>query len=203
MTWIWWAGTVLGLGFLTPTLFGVAAVRARKRSWWFWAGLYAVAIYGGFGASVAAADGSDFEGAMAALWVVGWGAGAVHGFVARFEYERRLAGLTRPLARARDAISRRRDAQQLALREPQAALEMGLGRPDVPGATDMGVVDVNHAGEEALARLPGVSDALAREIAAARVEVDGFKSVEDLGEVLRLDGDAVDDLRSYVVFLPR
>jgi Helix-hairpin-helix motif len=203
VTWLWWAGTVIPLGFLTPILFGVAAVRAQKPAWWIWAGLYAVAIYGGFGASVAANDGSDFEGATAALWLVGWGVGAVHAFAVRFEYERRLEGPTTPLERARDAISRRRDAQQLALREPQAALEMGLGRPDVPGATHMGVVDVNHAGEDALARLPGVSDAVAREIAAARVEVDGFKSVEDLGEVLRLDGDAVEDLRPYVVFLPR
>ena len=65
------------------------------------------------------------------------------------------------------------------------------------------MVDINHAGEDALARLPGVSDAIAHEIATARVQVDGFESVEDLGEVLRLDGDAVEDLRPYVVFLPR
>ena len=203
MTWFWWAGSLIPFGFLTPILFAVAAVRARKRAWWGWAGLYAVAVYGGLAVYIVAASDSDLEGSAALVTVMGWVAGIVHTFVARFEYARRLDGPGTPLERARDAISRRREAQRLALSEPLTALEMGLGRPDVPGATHMGVVDVKHAAEEALAGLPGVSDALAREIATARVQVDGFKSVEDLGEVLRLDGDAVEDLRPYVVFLPR
>jgi len=203
VTWLWWAGTLIPFGFLTPVLFAVAAVRARKPVWWIWAGLYALAIYGGLIVYIPAAEEGDLEGVSALVMIVGWIAGIGHAFVARFEYAKRLSGPDTPLERARDAISRRREAQQLARAEPQAALEMGLGRPDVPGATHMGVVDVNHAHEEALARLPGVSDALAREIVTARAQIDGFESVEDLGEVLRLDGDAVEDLRPYVVFLPR
>ncbi|HET8756096.1 MAG TPA: helix-hairpin-helix domain-containing protein [Solirubrobacteraceae bacterium] len=203
MTWLWWAGTLIPFGFLTPVLFAAAAARVRKREWWLWAAVYAVVVYGGLVMTESAPDESDLEGLGAFIMSVGWIAGAGHGFVARREYAKRLAGPTTPLERARDTISRRQEAQRLALREPRAALEMGLGRPDVPGATHMGVVDVNHAGIDALARLPGVSDALAREIAVARTQIDGFKSVEDLGVVLRLDADAVEDLRPYVVFLPR
>ncbi|HEX5621538.1 MAG TPA: helix-hairpin-helix domain-containing protein [Solirubrobacteraceae bacterium] len=203
MTWLWWAGTLIPFGFLTPVLFAVAAVRVRKREWWLWAAVYAVVVYGGLVLTEAAPDESDLSNLGAFIMFVGWLAGIGHGFVARREYERRLEGPTTPLERARSVIEQRREAQRLAQREPQAALEMGLGRPDLPGATHMGVIDVNHAGIDALARLPGVSDALAREMAHARTDIDGFKSVEDLGVVLNLDGDAVEDLRAYVVFLPR
>jgi hypothetical protein len=203
VTWLWWAGTLVPFGFLTPILFAAAAIRVRKPAWGVWAALYAIVIYTALVVTESAADDSDLEGLGALIMSVGWLAGIGHGFVARREFARRLAGPTPPLDRARGVIAERREAQRLAQREPQAALEMGLGRPDLPGATHMGVVDVNHAGVDALARLPGVSDALAREISLARKDIDGFKSVEDLGVVLHLDGNAVEDLRPYVIFLPR
>lgn len=53
------------------------------------------------------------------------------------------------------------------------------------------------------AALPGIDDALASDIVAAREQIDGFGSLEDLGGVLGLDGNTVEDLRPYVVFLPR
>ena len=201
MTWLWWAGTLIPFGFLTPVLVAAAAIRVRKPVWGFWAAVYAVVIYSALVVTESAADDSDLEGLGALIMSVGWLAGAGHAFVARREYAKRLEAT--PLDRARDTISRRKEAQRLALREPQAALEMGLGRPDLPSANDMGVIDVNHVPVAVLERLPGVDGALAREIALARRDIDGFKSVEDLGVVLRLDGDAVEDLRPYVVFLPR
>lgn len=54
-----------------------------------------------------------------------------------------------------------------------------------------------------IARLPGIDDALAQQIVRARNDTHGFTSVEDLGAVLDLDGNLVDDLRDCVVFLPR
>jgi hypothetical protein len=203
VTWLWWAGTLIPFGFLTPILFGAAAIRVRKPVWGLWAALYAVVVFGGLVLTEAAPDESDLSNLGALIMVVGWLAGIGHGFVARPEYARRLEAPASPLERARDAISRRREAQQLALREPQAALEMGLGRPDLTHADHMGVIDVNHVPIAVLERLPGVDHTLAREIALARKEIDGFGSLEDLGEVLRLDVNAVEDLRPYVVFLPR
>jgi DNA uptake protein ComE-like DNA-binding protein len=203
VTWLWWAGTLIPFGFLTPILFGAAAIRVRKPAWGLWAALYAVVVYGGLIVTETAADESDLSGLGALIMCVGWLAGAGHAFVARREYAQRLDAPASALERARDAISRRREAQQLALREPQAAIEMGLGRPDLTHANHMGVIDVNHVPIAVLERLPGVDHTLAREIALARKEIDGFGSVEDLGEVLRLDVNAVEDLRPYVVFLPR
>jgi DNA uptake protein ComE-like DNA-binding protein len=78
-----------------------------------------------------------------------------------------------------------------------------VGRPDLPGAYDGGLVDVNHAPVEIIATLPGFDRELARRALAAREQVDGFSSLEDLGTVLDLPGDQVEDLRHHVVFLPR
>src|SRR5204862_2910787 len=106
-------------------------------------------------------------------------------------------------AAAEERLRERREAQRLARERPEVAKELGVGRPDRPGAQAAGLVDVNNAPVAALARLPGVDDALAHRIADVREEVDGFQSVEDLGAVLDLDGHAVERLRDHAVFLPR
>jgi DNA uptake protein ComE-like DNA-binding protein len=204
VTRLWWAGTLVPFGFLTPLLFAFAAVRAPKPWWWGAAGLYAVVIYTGLVLSLVTREDSKLDKFGSFLMVMGWVAGATHAFVARSEFERRLRSPLRvAIDQARETIELRRRAQQLVEREPQLALQMGVGRPDVRGATDMGVIDVNHAGARAIARLPRVTPRLAREIVRAREEIDGFASVADLGEVLRLDANLVEDLRPYVVFVPR
>ena len=91
----------------------------------------------------------------------------------------------------------------LARERPALALEMGIGRPDLPNAQPAGLVDLNNAPAAAIARLPGVDDALATQIVRARSDTHGFSSVEDLGAALDLDGHLVEDLRDCVVFLPR
>jgi DNA uptake protein ComE-like DNA-binding protein len=67
----------------------------------------------------------------------------------------------------------------------------------------MGVLDVNQVPAPVLATLPGIDNHLAAEIVRAREEIDGFKSLEDMGGVLDLDGNIVEDIRPYVVFIPR
>jgi hypothetical protein len=46
---------------------------------------------------------------------------------------------------ARERLAQREKALRLAREDPQLALEAGVGRPDLPGAYDGGLVDVNHA----------------------------------------------------------
>jgi hypothetical protein len=202
VTWVWAVGALALFGIATPILFGIAGTQTRKRSWLVAAVLYGVLSWGGCTLAIAAPDDSDVSTVGGLMILIAWIGGAVHAFVARPEYAKRLRGPATPLERARNAVERRREAQRLARDEPQAALEMGLGRPDVPGAAHMGVVDANHASADALTRLPGVSDALAHEIVRSREEIDGFGSLEDMGGVLGLDADLVEDLRPYVVFLP-
>lgn len=104
---------------------------------------------------------------------------------------------------ARERLERREKALALARENPQLALEAGVGRPDLPGALDGGVVDVNHASAAALACLPTCDAKLSEQIVAIREQVDGFASLEDLGAVLDLPADQVERLRQHVVFLPR
>lgn len=90
----------------------------------------------------------------------------------------------------------------LVRREPEVARELGVGRPDVPGAGHMGVIDVNHASAEALAELPGVDVDLAQRLIDARESVQGFASAEDAGVVLDLHPTTVERIARQAVFLP-
>ena len=100
-------------------------------------------------------------------------------------------------------LAERREAQKLAVENPALALELGVGRPDRPGAQSAGLVDVNNAPVEALRLLPGIDEAKALRIVRLREELNGFSSLHDLGAVLELDGHAVERLRDDTVFLPR
>ena len=104
---------------------------------------------------------------------------------------------------ARERLAARAKALRLAREDPQLALEAGVGRPDLPGAFDGGVVDLNHAPPEVIACLPSFDGELAGRLVVARERVGGFASLEDLGTVLDLPGDQVERLREHVVFLPR
>lgn len=77
-----------------------------------------------------------------------------------------------------------------------------MGRPDLQGAYDGGLVDLNHAPVGGIACLPTFDMELAGRVVAARERVGGFASLEDLGTMLDFAGDQVEDLRHHVVFLP-
>lgn len=107
------------------------------------------------------------------------------------------------LRAAQVRIQQRQRALRLARDWPSLAVEAGVGRPDVFGAFDGGVVDLNHAGDPAIASLPGITHRLALHIIDVRERINGFSSLEDLGLVLDLGADEVERLRGLVVFLPR
>jgi DNA uptake protein ComE-like DNA-binding protein len=65
------------------------------------------------------------------------------------------------------------------------------------------VVDVNHAREAVLMRLPGVTRGLARRIIELRSSRDDLASVDELGRALDLPDETVEGLRGRVVFVPR
>jgi DNA uptake protein ComE-like DNA-binding protein len=138
------------------------------------------------------------------LMVVGWVGGAATAFSIRREYERRIASPL--LAAAEEASQRLADrarARELVHSNPALAAEVGIGRPDRPGAADAGLIDVNNASLKALLELPGVDLDVAQQIIELRTGGAGFSSVEDLGAGLDLPGDVVEGLRARTVFLPR
>src|SRR5947209_4163276 len=78
-------------------------------------------------------------------------------------------------------------ALRLVRENPQRAIALGVGRPDVPGSFDGGLVDVNHASAEALATLPGIDAPTAKRVTDLRESSNGFSSPEDLDLVLNLE----------------
>lgn len=118
-----------------------------------------------------------------------------------------LAHLIHPgdprLDHARERLAEREKALKLAREDPGLALEAGVGRPDLPGAYDGGLIDLNHAPAEVIAGLPTLDHELAARVVEVRERIDGFASLEDFGTVLDLSGEEVERLRNHVVFLPR
>jgi uncharacterized membrane protein (DUF485 family) len=185
--------------------------QAKRAAWaWLaallvlaWVGvLWGLLAFAGLAINVPAAEDSDLDGFSSLLMVTAWIGGAVHALAIRGQYKRLAAAARRdPVVLARELLRERRRAQELALKEPRVARELGVGRPDVPGAEWMGVVDVNHAGAAAIVQVTGVDAAVAEQIVAARAEVRGFVSAEDVGHALDLDPAVVDALRERGVFL--
>jgi DNA uptake protein ComE-like DNA-binding protein len=138
------------------------------------------------------------------LIILGWCGAIATTLAIRPSYlQQSSSSFIRGLEAAELRLRERHEAQQLAAEQPELALELGIGRPDRPGAQPAGLVDVNNASLSALLRLPGIDDALGHRIVALREELNGFESVDDLGSVLELDGNAVERLRDHTVFLPR
>jgi hypothetical protein len=187
--WVWAAAFPLGLGAWAPIIPGLAL---RRRAWIACGALWTVVSLVGWAGAQGAASPS-WAGLMV---LVAWIGAVVTTLAIRPAYQRELGS---PFERDRAAAERRlhdrRDALKLARVRPELAKELHLEL--------VGLVDVNNAPAAELATLPGVDAALAARIVSLRERINGFESLEDLGTVLDLDGDAVERLRDHTVFLPR
>jgi competence protein ComEA len=96
--------------------------------------------------------------------------------------------MTRNSGRARALLSALALGFALATTAPPA-----LAAPKLAG-----VVNVNTASAEQLALLPGIGEARAREIVAARTKQGGFKRVEDLLAIKGIGEASLAKLRPYV-----
>ncbi|WP_019632701.1 ComEA family DNA-binding protein [Actinomadura atramentaria] len=202
---------LLTAGIATPVPFVYAAFRHRSRLQGLIAFAYTVVVCVTAGLT-GAPDGSTRDsiatGLMIALWVGGSGhAFAVGAFI------RRTAPAPPPLPPRSDGnryalaeLERRRalraEARALAARDPSAAYELGVGRPDLPRAyDDGGLVDVNHAPARVLTTLPGISAATAARLVERRAERGGFISVEDMALDTDLPPDLLPFLADLTIFL--
>lgn len=195
--WVWVSGLPFGLGAWASL---VPASQLKRGSWALWGALWTFIALTGWVLAVAQ-DGGTAGGL---LIILGW-AGAVATCTSiRGGYARLTASSWQAdkLAAA-ERLRERQDALRMAVEQPALAAELGVGRPDRPGARDGGVVDVNNAPAAVLAELPGFDDALATRVAETRAQVNGFSSLADMGGVMDLDGNQVERLREHAVFLPR
>jgi len=202
--WGWALASPLSLGLLGWTPFLFVAVRTRRRRWRLWTAFYLAAAVA-LGALVAIAGGGDgpLNALSGLLLIVLAGGGAAHVLAIRGEAGRQIAaeGDPRLLVAQHRAEQRERALAEIA-RDPARARQLGVGRPDVPGAFDAGLIDVNHVGATTLQTLPGFDAARAARVVELR-DGRGFTSIEDLDLALDLPAGALSDLRDRLVFVPR
>ena len=196
--------TLVPLALLSWAGFAYAGVKARQKRWFVAAAVYAAGMVVGFALAQDAPDSGSRDDIAGGVILLTWAASVGHALIARSSYLERLEFLEDPrLDAAEERLRERNFALEVARDDPVRARELGIGRPDLKGAFDGGLVDVNNAPAEALARLPGLDDELARRAVAIREEINGFSSVTDFGHVLDLPPDTVDRLRECAVCLPR
>lgn len=199
----WWClvpaipfGWLAGFGFL------YAAVKAPLR-WDLWA---ATAVYLALGIGGIVLVGGDTTAVGMVLSLSAMVTGTAHAFTVRGRWLDEVYGPGRRPNALQERAQQLRELREQGLtevaRDPLRARELGVGRPDVEGAWHAELVDVNHVPAEVLASLPTVSKAAARSLAAAREEVDGFESLDDMGALLDLPPRTLEELRGRVVFLP-
>jgi hypothetical protein len=202
----WWIVLAfLPFGWVNWSAFLYAGLRARRRLWLGFAFVYLA----GAAASVTflALDPEDpvdtwREDAGAWIGIAVWLATAVHALVIRRPYLEQLDRLDE-VERADDVLEERAFALELVEKDPVRARELGIGRPDLPGAYDGGLIDVNHASEKALTMLPGIDTTLAARAVKTRDEIGGFDSVLDFVHLLDLPPDVRERLEGRAVALPR
>ncbi|MFU8853643.1 ComEA family DNA-binding protein [Micromonospora sp. SL1-18] len=200
------AVALCSLGVLTWLVVLLYAVR-RGRGWLFAAAggyLTAVLLF------VAGMETMDAEGngvlsdiGLLALGVA-WLGGAGHLVM----LNPTVAGAFRSRADRRAPLAtdqrvRREQARYLLHHFPAAREQLHIGRPDLPRTfDDGGLVDINAVGEQALAALPGMTGAQARQLAMDRWLHGPFGSMEELAARCILPPALTDSLRDLLVFLP-
>jgi hypothetical protein len=193
--------------WLNWSAFVYAGLRARRRLWLGFGGAYLAASVASIVFLVLDPDDPvdtwrEDTGAM--IMIFGCILAFVHALAIRRPYLNRMDALDDPrLEAAEDRLLRRERALEIVGEDPERALDLGIGRPDLRGAYHGELVDVNHAPAKVLNRLPGFDDKLARRIVKVREEINGFSSLEDFGHVMNMPPSQVDRLREEVVFLPR
>ena len=183
-----------------------AGVRARRTLWTVAGLVYLAALVAAFTlVSIEGDDADTWYGDLGgALLIFAWVVPFVHALVIRRSFLDCLEVLeSDDLDRAEDALRVRDEARRIARDDPRRARELGVGRPDVSGAFDGGLVDLNLASADAVAGLPGIGEELAKRIVAVREEIDGFSSLEDIGLVLSLPAATIDRIRDRGLVLPR
>jgi Helix-hairpin-helix motif len=197
--WVWLPLATFGIG--TWAAFVYAGTRARQRSWKLFGLGYLGLIVAAVALVVPDRDPWVTLGGFAIIFA--WIGGFVHALTIRSAYLRLVQSPDQVLLVAAEARVRvREDALQLVKDDPARAKALGVGRPDIDLAFDAGLVDVNSAPVEVIARLPHADEALAERIVSVRERVGGFSSVQDLGLVLALPAPVIDAWEGLVVCLP-
>jgi hypothetical protein len=108
------------------------------------------------------------------------------------------------LRAALETRQRREEARAIASRDAALAMELCIGRPDLPHEfDDGGLVDVNHVPSSVLVDKLGLSPEQVTSLVAVRDRLGGFSSTEELVVYTELTPMTIDRIQDRIVFLAR
>ena len=127
--WVWVSATPMGLGAWAP----IAPGKQRGRPLWIAAGvLWSVIAVAGWVAAII----NDGGGGAGGLIILGWVGAFATALVIRPTYVQETgSSFARGREEAQRRLEERREGQRIAAEEPDLAVELGIGRPDLPGAS--------------------------------------------------------------------
>jgi DNA uptake protein ComE-like DNA-binding protein len=100
------------------------------------------------------------------------------------------------------ARQKRAEARAVAQRDPLMARDLRIGRPDLPRYyDDGGLVDVNSAPAETIAKWLGLSAAEAAQVVQVRQQLGRFEHVDDLLNLVGLELTVYDQVSDRIILL--
>ncbi|WP_157530311.1 helix-hairpin-helix domain-containing protein [Microtetraspora niveoalba] len=193
------------MGTLTPVSFLYAALKLRTQMAWAALTLYLVGTVTMIATSGPTGPAGD------ALFVASMLLNTLGGTVHAFTIRRRVFPRPDPVAYGNDQAIQfaqhrrelRQEARELAEQDPGLAMELRIGRPDLPRRyDDGGLVDLNHAPAAVIATLPGMTPELVEQILEARQVVGTFSSAVEVCVTANLPADLTSPLTEYTIYLP-
>jgi hypothetical protein len=203
---LWALLPLLTWGLLAPVPFVHAAVRLRTVGMWLVAALYVI-VWVVVGPAGVLAQQPDVDAAVAGLSQLGLVVAATtHALFLR----ERVFPTPAPPAIASDpavasalaARQRREQARAIAQGDPALALELRIGRPDLPHEfDDGGLIDVNHVPAQVLVDRLGLSQEEAARVVEARTQLGRYSSPAELAVYAELPDATVEAVRDRLLFL--
>jgi DNA uptake protein ComE-like DNA-binding protein len=108
------------------------------------------------------------------------------------------------LAMVAQQSGKRLEARQLAAADPMTAMQLGIGRRDLPGRRydDGGLIDVNRVPAEIFTHFSGITAERAAHIITVRDSLGGaFSSAEELMAMAELPPHLADEIAEYAIIM--
>ncbi|MFC7310611.1 hypothetical protein ACFQVC_41165 [Streptomyces monticola] len=198
---LWGLVPLLSVGLLAWLPFCWLAARTRRWTYGLTAALYAVAALAGL---VFMPEDENVDSPWDWLLVAVWFCGLVHTVIAflllrdgESVQDTNRAAVSAALARA----ARRSEARELFDKNPGAARDLRIGRPDLPrGYDDGGLVDLNTVPAAVLVTHLGFSAAEAESVVTVRARMGRFDGLAEVIAFTDLAPARVDAVRDLLVF---
>lgn len=204
-----WRGIAQGAWMLIPVLsmsfvsFIPAAQvywKARTKGWLLTTILIALGSAAVLTGLALDADGAGFGGVIIVTAASGVAAAAAG---RNIMFNREKPKVDPAVQRVLNDRERRDQAREIAEEDPEMALELGIGRPDLPRAyADGGLVDLNNVSADGIIRTLGWNRDTSEAFVAERDARHGYTSVTEIGALSSLPPVLLENFADRIVVLP-